>query len=210
MSKIISLHVPKTAGTSFHLIMQKQYKSSKILDMKPIVKRCENVLIEKKDFSMYGEEFLHGHFTLLNFEYDLRWKYLIWLRNPVERVISHYFYFKVKPIAAYVHPLEYKIKYEKMSLVDFIQVPCMQNLQSFYMNGSDNIDKFDFIGITEYFDKSIDILSEKLNLDLQTSYKKERINVHKKDIDNNIKKLIQKINEEDCDLYSQVFSSIKN
>jgi len=212
MSKIISLHIPKTAGTTFKtLMMQKFINSTKIIDLKPVVKRCDGVLTNSPiNFSTYREKYIHGHFTFKDFIYNEEFTYITWLRNPIERVVSHYYYFKVKPITAYTHPVEHKIKYENLSLEEFIQIPCMQNIQSYYIDSVENYDKLDFIGITDNFNQSILALKETTGIDL-TSYALKQINQNrqKEKVSACIRKLIEKYNLKDCELYEKRLQDVK-
>lgn len=207
MKKIVSMHIPKTAGTTFYEYLKVNYENNiKLIYTKPIVKRCNNIdnEINKINLNGFNEKVIHGHFIYDEVEINKDDYCLTWLRDPVERVVSHYYYFKYKPTHDYIHPIEYKIKEENLSLLEFINIKCMQNLQSYYF-GVTNIEKFNFIGIVEKFDESLEFLESDLKIQFaQKRIMKARVNSKKEEVSNELKALIQELNQEDYILYNKV------
>lgn len=103
---IISLHLPKTAGTSFASTLEQHFekeflKDSADLPMNtPQYERNKAALQAslcnaESDFS--GIECIHGHFLPIKYlllANKRKMTFVTWMRNPVERVLSHYFYWK--------------------------------------------------------------------------------------------------------------------
>ena len=184
---IISVHIPKTAGTSFKHLLQQQFHERLLLDYteRPIwnnrVKGVGRALFAGLRMMVRHEnkgeyQCVHGHFLALKYRFlQIRRNasYVVWLREPAERLISHYYYWKrtppapgTPPLRAHVHALDY-------SLEDFCQEPLFRNLYSKFLFGV-NLDQFDFIGITEDFDRSIDLFRKIFSFGLEENSNKNR------------------------------------
>lgn len=201
MKKIISIHIPKTAGTTFQSILEKSYTTVSIQTTRPIFARCENNNDDIK-IDIINNDIIHGHFIFNQVPYNNKNFYITWLRDPVERVISHYYYWKYKPITI-LHPIEYKIKYENLSIEDFSNIPCMKNVQSHFIG--DNFESFDFIGITERFSESLKILNSQLSKQLiYNNIFNKRVNQSKDLIDNRTRKIILENNINDMYIYEKI------
>jgi hypothetical protein len=211
IKKIISIHIPKTAGTTFKTYLEASYKNDiAVISTKPVFSRCDKLNISKStiDIDTYNEYIIHGHFTLNELLYDNDFFYITWLRDPVERVISHYYYWKHKPDDN-IHPIENKIKNEELSLEDFAKIPCMRNLQLHFL-GNDGVNKINFIGITELFDTSIKLLEKKLKKKIIASnIKNQLINPKKEFVTQKTKDKIKNLNIEEYTVYNTVLNKIK-
>lgn len=201
MNKIISIHIPKTGGTTFQNLLESKFDDINIQVTKPLFYRCENKQMAKLDVEEFNSSLLHGHMTFDQVKYNKEYFYLSWLRDPVERVISHYYYWKSKSDFS-VHPIEYRIKHENLSLIDFCKIPCMQNVQSFFLG--DDIELFDFIGITEEFEKSLSLLNKKISLNFEyNKSQNKRVNNEKEYVSDHDKKIILEYNRKDYEYYQK-------
>lgn len=89
-SKIIFQHIPKTAGTTFNDILDREYGRKNILSLSPQDSR--KVLAGKEKLSgSYKVYRGHMNFGLHDF-IDEPCRYVIFLRDPVKRAISFYHY----------------------------------------------------------------------------------------------------------------------
>jgi len=94
--ELVSLHIPKTAGTSFRNILKEVYGSSHVarLDIR------RNIEVDGRIFKgsglKKGVQVVHGHFSFRkltdNFDIPSGCPVVTWLREPAERVISNYYY----------------------------------------------------------------------------------------------------------------------
>jgi len=217
---IVSVHMPKCGGASFKKLLANEFGSNfkKDANDKPVNKNEKQRNSEAKNFS---EKFdlttildqssfcIHGHFLPYKYEKlhgQKNVKFITWLREPKERIASHYYFWKRnenKIPDDGLEELRLKVAKEKWSFEKFIFCDQLQNLYTqFFWNFS--IEKFDFIGITENFDEDVQFFSEKY-LDKKIDQIPQRnINPKKEKSyfsDLGLIKEIKSFHKEDYDLY---------
>ena len=102
---LISVHMPKAAGTSCLYLFEKIYGArlfldydDKILHKSKFIKRKDAIFSMSKNrlnISKYANiDCIHGHFMPLKYRFidSQDAVFLTWLRHPVQRLISHYYY----------------------------------------------------------------------------------------------------------------------
>ena len=164
---LVSVHLPKTAGTSLCETLKQYFGSDLALDYDAppmqaqrwgrewhairsglCIRRCTNA----------GAKVVHGHFLPVKYWFALAGKharYVTWLRDPVERVISHYHYWWRDYAGDDPRqPLRNRMLHEDWSLERFCLGPEMRNLYSQYLWGFP-VKRFDFIGITERYEQDL-------------------------------------------------------
>ena len=209
MVELISVHVPKTAGTTFQAILNQVYGEENIyLDYKEPrpVKYGLSKLPSKT-------RVIHGHF--LHFKYDHLYpqsQRIIWVRNPIYLVISLYFYWLHIPLG----PVEKQqkivrdVKNFKIGLDEFIERPEARNFLSKY--SGELLTKFDFVGVQEFLEEDLIYLKKMLCwCDFSMTIKKTNPNPNPKykqeleEVFSN-KEIIEKIiknNQEDLEIYQE-------
>jgi len=186
---LISLHLPKTAGSSFLMSLEQHYGERLSRDYAdkpintPMLRRNSGALVNcilnglRRD---EGLECIHGHFLPLKYLFystrqDVR--FVTWLRDPVERLASHYFFWVRNYDPVNSPPLHKRMIMEKWSLERFCLGPELQNFYCQFFWGFP-LSRFDFIGITEYYETEFDFFSRVfLGYSLQPA--KENINPNK-------------------------------
>jgi len=181
--KIVFVHLPKTGGKTFRQICKRQFKNCKqlrIMNIYALEYLTKLSLEERATF-----DFIHGHFPLSFLpEMPKRFRYFTWLRDPVNRTISLYNYWKHSkrtfkaPGAATVHK-------QNMTFEDFIttnddeikywQYPYLNYLGLGIKNTGNPVEimergieqaarvlltHFDFVGITERYDEGLEYLQK--------------------------------------------------
>ncbi|NEO03330.1 MAG: sulfotransferase family protein, partial [Moorea sp. SIO3I7] len=93
---LIFLHIPKTAGTTLHYIINRQYKSEYIFEVN--CRESRNELIRMSEVQKSKIKVIRGHMEFGWHEFIAQpCTYITMLRDPVERVISFYFYILRQP-----------------------------------------------------------------------------------------------------------------
>jgi hypothetical protein len=143
--ELISVHIPKTAGMSFRNVLEQVYEPEKIL--------------LDHDFPFDGSNIeseirvIHGHFWVSKYAgYFEAAKRIVWFRNPIYRVLSHYFFLKTHPGP------EVRPDLAVLGLLEFAEHPQIRNTMSQFTQGVDPED-FYFIGIQEFFAEDLTDLS---------------------------------------------------
>ncbi len=134
--ELISVHVPKAAGTAFRQVLLQVYGTQGVLTDKT------NMFEDNMPASIHWQtKVIEGHFRAGKYDKlfpDAR--RITWLREPIHRLISDYCFRHIS------NPK--KDHLNKEGLLKFAQGN--SNLMTYCVNGK-SLDYFDFVGITEYF-----------------------------------------------------------
>jgi len=174
MVELISVHIGKTAGTTFLNVLLDIYGNNGVL----------------KDYNSQGKKVyqqtppetikvIHGHFNPKKYRADFPdAKYIVWLRHPIFRLISQYFY------AQTIEDNQdgTKTLARQLGIIEFAKQPQIKNRQSRYIEGM-NLNDFYFVGIQEFYLEDLDELKKmmqwenlkvtKTNLNSHPNYYKE-------------------------------------
>jgi hypothetical protein len=146
---IVSIHVPKCAGTSFRHVLDRMYGNRIWYNYGAIFCREQ----AREGVVPPGTEIIHGHFLGDSFDglYPQR-QLLTWVREPVERVVSNYFHFLRAPDMR--DTCCQALHERKLGLREFAELDWMRNLSSRYL-AQKPLDEFQFVGISERFGESM-------------------------------------------------------
>jgi hypothetical protein len=211
--ELISLHIPKTGGTSFHSLLHKNYGEKNVvrfeIEFKDKVIFLINGIEVDEPLFPKGTKVLHGHFEywrLLEFAPNLKNVPVItWLRNPVQRVISNYYYLVeiLKKENATNKLALSLIERLTCSLEEFSKRPAQKNKMSKFLKGLNLMDAL-FVGIIENYDQDVKILSKKLNWKHENQEIVNKTPNKKSNTDATTIHNIEKNNAEDISLYNQI------
>lgn len=160
---LVSLHLPKTAGTSFAVALQAHYGEHYQADYDDLPmqvapwRRKLRALRggwQLRRTGLAQVACLHGHFLPAKYLLALSGRqatFITWLRHPVERVVSHYHYWRRDYDGRDPYqPLRNRMLSEDWSLERFALGPEMRDLYCQYLWRFDP-GQFAFIGITERY-----------------------------------------------------------
>ncbi len=203
------MHIPKTAGMSLQALVRRRHKKKGSLSLIYTQKAIESGFEDTAELQT-----LMGHFRYGFHQYSPRpARYFTFLRNPIDQLISHYYYSLEKPE-----------KFEDLpqgitNVIDFAKCAYGYNLQTRFVSGMDHImgnetealalarknlkDEFELVGITEEFDLSIIMLAHNLNWPLMfyTNENKGKQRQLQEDISEGEKQLLKEILKTDIALY---------
>lgn len=167
---LISLHMPKAGGTSFHKLLLNYFGAPHLkedyIDFPLNRSFEERYSMAKKfdrNFRAYNRFFykfkkiqcIHGHFLPYKYNSFIQNEnnlFVTWLRDPLERLGSHY-HFWIRSYDVDKSPaLHRKVVEENWSFEAFCFSKELRNVYSqFFWNFP--LDRFDFIGLMEFFDE---------------------------------------------------------
>ena len=153
MLELISVHLPKTAGTAFRHVLTDIYGMDGVLgDYPPDSIHDPEGTIGKQ------VRVIHGHFQPTKYQgYFPAAKRIVWLRHPLFRLISEYFF--AKTINDRNNLIHAKLLNEKLSILEFAKIPQMRNFISKKMRGM-ALTEFDFVGIQEFYQTDLNDLQQ--------------------------------------------------
>lgn len=155
---ILSVHIPKTAGVSIRNFLKEHYGAGFVLSYWQVTDAFGRVLPEVPASAAC----VHGHFVADHLAARFPDASLVtWVRDPVDRVVSSYYHRLRDP--DWQNSVCRKVHEEKLSLVEFAELPEMRNEMANFMGRKQPAD-FAFIGIMEQFDLSLSIFSEQFGL----------------------------------------------
>ena len=210
---IISVHVPKTAGSSFlHQLKNLYGVSSVLLDYEddPVAKykSFESLLRSFDNFSPLDPSVrvVHGHFNPVKYSFVENAFRLTFLRHPIENIISIFKFWSSHELGSLANPLFHYFKSNKLGIREFALLDEIRYLYSrVYFRGVD-LDRFDFVGDYNNYSLELMRLSSilKINLDINvrlnvTSDISSRIMLDP--ITEDIEKFLHEILEDDISFY---------
>ena len=215
---IISVHLPKTAGESFAASLKEHFKEKfhKDVSDKPIntptIRRNTKAIIDliKNGFNRHhGIDCIHGHFLPLKYG-SLAFRkeviFVTWLRDPVERMASHYHYWRRNYHPETAPPLYQKMMDEDWSLENFCFRKELQNFYSQFLWGFP-ISQFSFIGIVEHYEEDFNFFRYHI-LNTPLSLYKINYNPDKHGIryinDEVLRQRIARFHQKDMNLYNSI------
>jgi hypothetical protein len=170
--RLLFLHIPKTAGSTLHSIVSRQFKKKEQLLLHAF--KDENGLDNLKPDALQSLRLLRGHFP---FGYHTKmatgtFEYMTLLRDPVERVISHYKYMQRHPEgdlyqrwAKNRYSLEEMMKSKEFPMFNngavrmiagAMRVPYGEIDEMHLQQALDNLEQyFPLVGVQSYFDEFI-------------------------------------------------------
>lgn len=194
---LIFLHILKTGGSTLQAILQKQYSEWILTNENENVLNKETIKELLIENNVEDVKCLFGHFPYGIHEQFLKpYQYITFLREPVDRVISLYFYIKNTKGHSMYNSLQ------EVSLEEFISREeyrhLVYNHQTGYLSGEcslitgyknnpdlslaiQNITKdFNVVGIMEMYEESLYVMKKNLKWSEEVfNYSKQNVNKNK-------------------------------
>lgn len=215
---IISTHLPKTAGSSFASSLKDHFGESNYRAdygdwpiNTPLTKRNYRAIRDyflNQTRSFAGVECIHGHFLTLKYlglakNPDV--KFVTWVRDPIQRMVSHYYFWQRTYHAEKSPVLHRKMVEENWTLERFCLGKEIRNFYSAFL-WRFPLNKFDFIGITEHYEEDLKWFSNHI---LKAKLQPNTVNVNTKigdqyEFSTELRKKIESWHQKDIYLYKTV------
>lgn len=182
----VFMHIPKTGGTTLHNVLSRFYKRDLTLHVKTVHTELREIAFEKAELK--APFLIKGHLGL-NEVIDIPGSFIFtFLRPPIPRVISHYYFLKETPSVKHYEYLNLPdttiesfyaqkekrdidnclVRYISGCHIDFGKIG-----EKEYLLALENLkNKIDFFGLQEYYDESMVMLGNKLGWPLPIYRKK--------------------------------------
>jgi len=176
--KIAYMHIPKTGGTTFKEILYQNYKEKPVALL--LGKEKLDFFSSLNDHEKLKYDIVTGHFNY-SFASDLPDDFNLFslIRDPVQRVISHYNFAMIHSSHSNTDIQKEKIGFDKYLLsasegafnylVYYFAGQHISNLSDALIEAQKNLNRFKFVGILELFDISLCYLKRKYKWNI--SYK---------------------------------------
>jgi hypothetical protein len=226
---LIFLHIPKTAGTTFNRIIDREYGTSSVFSLyEPRAREAMAELLEMSEAQRSSIRVLRGHeFFGMHEFFRPPAIYFTMLREPVDRIVSHYYYVR----RASKHRFHRTVTSQNMSLEEYIcrgRSKELDNGQVRLLAGHKANDHFDFgqcseeileiaksnlqkhfavAGLTERFDETLILLRRSLRWRRFPFYIRQNTTKNrllKDSLSTEALNVIKKYNELDVRLYEYV------
>lgn len=218
--ELISVHVPKTAGTTFRRVLEQRFPAGALhLDYSEFV--LDPLSAFQSRFAAWEADnahrlrelpatvrCVHGHFWLgkyANHFPDAR--RIVWLRDPVARLVSHYFFWKT--LSPTDHSLHRLMLEKKLSLHEFAELPGLRDIVTrVFLRGWALADCF-FVGIQEHFAEDLERLRVLMGWPSTDAVRENRTaseGYGDFTLDAETKRHIRRLNEADVALYEEALA----
>jgi sulfotransferase famil protein len=217
---LIFLHLPKCGGTTLNRIIEWEYSPLRIFSIDPVLYLWSYQKLNRWPASRLAKmQVLKGHMPFgIHRRLPQPFTYITFLRDPVERVISAYYFAK----NYLLHPKHQWIS--KLTLEEYVRLSPNHNVQTKYLSGREFVGDyhagdctdemlamakenlvrhFSLVGLTERFDEGLAIL--KIIFGWQISkyakFNVTRIRLKKASLPASTVELIKERNRYDVSLY---------
>jgi len=222
LRQLYFMHIPKTAGSTMRSIIAQNYNSDNVLH----IEQEELPGLSRRDASKNMESSLiHGHFFYGTHEYfPGKPTYFTFLRDPVDRFLSEYFF--QQDYKGNIYKLLQQEKLDLEGLIDY-WVPYYDNIMTRFLSGATSEqcwepvtekhleiatvvlkNKIDCFGLAEYFDESLLIMAKRYNW-LPPLYIRKNVS-RRKNVTEVIKEKIRKKQFFDSILYERAYGIFKS
>src|ERR1041385_1485304 len=214
---IIFLHLPKTAGTTLNRLIEWEYPLREMYSVDPVLYEWSAAHLRKlserrlRQTRMFKGHMLFGLHEVL----PQPATYITVLRDPVERVLSAFYFMRSYKL----HPLYWKLRKEKWTVEEFVQryprdnvqckiianahyhTICTQEVLNRAIEHLNN--HFSVIGLSERFEESLALMKLRFGWQLKSysSFNVTRARPKKGDLPQAILDLIAEKNQFDVNLY---------
>lgn len=166
-AKFHFLHVPKTAGVTLHSLLQQNFKIEETFVFRQFSNTGQFDYLPKRVSRVFGYNFVSAHFPFWYFQKnDLRFgqNYIVTvLRDPIERVISHWTYINSRRNLKDMEPLQSPLDVHPNIMCKMFASDPNLTGEELLKSSIENLQKINFIIFQDDFENGVKALFAKLN-----------------------------------------------
>lgn len=199
--KYLLFHIPKTGGISLMWAFQEWLGQDAVQNIR---RRDLPQALDRIDPEARA---INGHFEYADLKQHLdleAWQKIVWLRDPVKRVVSNYHFFKKRLVHPKPHAAEEaRINAHRLNepLLTYAALRENRNKMSTSLTGANPSD-FDFIGQTEHMSSDLERLAVAFGFPVLAKTKKRNVTEYAPPTDAELEE-IRALNLEDIAWYNE-------
>lgn len=211
---ILSIHIPKTAGTSFHHYLRKVFTNRLMTDYGDWVEikteegirhneRRQAEILSRTEHIRQHFDAIHGHYAISKYNdvFDGA-RVVAFVRDPYQHAISTYEHASRSDLKNDAHPGIRLFRENRMTTVDFIKA--FPNHQSLYLSDMP-LNDFAVVGLTESYDRSIALFRAIFGIAAKPDADRKNVNPARRgavyEITDDVRRAVDKYRAEDLELY---------
>ncbi len=145
---LVSLHVPKAFGTSLRDVLVRHYGRDQVAeDYAVSMESCSSGERRVRPPLPPSATVVHGHFPASRYADLAARRRITFLRDPVARTISHFFFWQGEP--RHGSALHDRLLDERLGLLEFAKLPAIRRFYSDTVFGGCDMQAFDLVGVVE-------------------------------------------------------------
>ena len=172
---IVSVHIPKTAGTSLRVGLEQVLGARLLLDYDDLplargpehdARRARSAAEVNADPDRLIRDYdaVHGHFLASKYlPLGEHAQFAVFLRDPVARMLSQYRHWH--RAASAPNPIAARIRDGAVGPADLAEMPEYRHIYADFLGGID-LERFAFVGIAEQYDTSLALFRAVFGIDL--------------------------------------------
>lgn len=175
---LVSVHIPKTAGASLTRSLADAYPGRFASVTNRLMSNpADAPATPAMQKAMRSADCMHGHFhpqQVVGLS-DRPMQFVVWVRNPVDRLISNYYYFQRHNVGlrsrwarmrGHWGALREQAYSEKWTLERFCLGPELRNRYT-WLFSSFPVERFAFVGVTEHFSEDLQAMGRVIGKQLK-------------------------------------------
>lgn len=209
--ELISIHIPKTGGTSFRLVLEEVYGKKNIQQWYSPARHNESIVLDK------SARVLHGHISLKiyrklvsDYPFCTETPVITWIRDPVERLISEYYYFYnviSDQLSSYMNKTPGLKNRMVRTLIEYARFYAKRNMYPRYLSpGWAEKGQLLFVGQTEQFQDDIIRLSKIMDWN-SVPYFDENQTKEKKELSDHEQSIVLSSVRQDSEIYQKLLKN---
>lgn len=201
-TEFISIHIPRTGGSTFRYILYQMYGLVNVLHDETGKVHIPKLITRRIPRNCEWFDIIHGHFHYNKYK-DFGLPIIVWVRDPADLMISMYHAIKRKRLMGKITKIQRRIVEDGIDVLEFAKDKSVRNTMYKFIGGV-SLEKFSFIGITNDYERSLDRFQEWSGVLVPSNYeKRNKLSYNLPMYTEDIKGKIRQCNKRDMEIYNE-------